>query len=241
MTDNRWPRENLPFDFSGEDSLKIQLTPFEVANQSSSEARSHGIKLGKPYKPLIFLMPQSFSTTINHDWSGADQLGTRGMQKVSKVVKSYKDAINTTANIMKEGNLGRIITQKYDVPVTYKDSNRRALTLLFVLANQGNAKTDVFKPVRLLEEYSCATKTGNLDFRMPCLFKVETIGSPLIYIEVAAIQSVQPTYFGPYQNGNPSKCELTVDFKEVTPLYRSSFSSGGSGNHWGKSLDRMKY
>jgi hypothetical protein len=36
------------------------------------------------------------------------------------------------------------------------------------------------------------------------------------------ITAIQPTYRGPYRDGYPSICELTLSFKDLDPLYHES-------------------
>jgi hypothetical protein len=124
-------------------------------------------------------------------------------------------------------NVNSVVTKKLDTPVTFKDSNRRTLDITVELADQGNTCNDVFKPVRMLEKYSCAKKGSGVDFELPYIFTVRTKTSEgynsLIYMNNAALISVQPTWYGPYRNGYPSKCELLLSFRDMEPLYRNSF------------------
>jgi len=220
---NSWPMNKKYFSQEGKDTLYLQLQPYKIESQDSANAGVSGINKSIIGNPLLFLMPSSYTTTINHEWENVDSIGTRLVQKGASMMKSGKEIKNTGSSILSGSGLGGVVTQKYDAPITFKDSNRRTLNITVQLADQGDAENDVFYPVRLLEKWSCAEKGGRVDFQMPYIFEVKTLKSDLIYMKNAALVSVQPTYFGPYRNGYPSKCELTLDFRDVQPLYRSSF------------------
>jgi len=224
----RWPTNNKYFSQNGPDTLYVRLQAYKISTISTINAGSPGIKSDPIGEEMIFLMPSTYSTTITHEWENVDQIGTRAVQKYQKTIKSAKDikgSISTT-NIG-----GDVITSKIDTPITFKDSNRRTLNLTINLSDQGDTKNDVFYPVRKLEKYSCASKGGvnnKFDFELPYIFEVETfsdsnVTSDLIYMKHAALLSVQPTYYGPYRKGYPSKCELTLSFRDMEPLYRNSF------------------
>ena len=72
------------------------------------------------------------------------------------------------------------------------------------------------------------TEVGN-----PDIFRVDTeTGSgqkvPLINIRNAALTSVQPSFQGPFIEGIPSKCELTLEFKDMEPMSKETFRKIGS-------------
>ena len=220
-----WPINKKYFSQEGPDTLYIRFTPYMIDQQSTTNASAAGIQKSTVGTPLEFLMPSSFTYTINHEWENVDQLGTRFVQKFHKIEKSAEDITGVITGGSVSGN---VITKKLDTPITFKDSNRRTLNITVQLADQGDTMGDVFYPVRLLERWSCSEKGAGNKFELPYIFTVETIGSSLVYMENAALMSVQPTYFGPYRGKYPSKCELTLDFRDIEPLYRKSFDRAGS-------------
>jgi len=216
---SRWPSNTASFGQPGPDTLYLELTAYKIKQQNSSVASAKGINKSKIGGPYELLMPKTFSTTISHTWENVDQLGTRFMQKYNKIQTLVEDA----------KNVNNVVTRKLDTPVTFKDSNRRTLDITVELADQGSTYYDVFTPVRQLEKWSCAKKGDGTLFELPYIFTVKTKTAdgrnPLISINNAALISVQPTYYGPYRNGYPSKCELTLSFKDMEPLYRTSFGT----------------
>lgn len=215
-----------PFEYDkSPDILRFSITPYKIVTQSSTDALTKGIVKEKVDEPMIFLAPMTFQENTIHEWANYDSLGTRFAQKFNQLETLTADVATSVKNLG-SGNSGHVITKKLDTPMTFSDSNRRVLVITFQLVDQGDTEIDVFTPVRLLQQYSCAEKKNStFDFDLPYIFTVETINSNLVYIENAALGSVQPTWIGPYRNGYPSKCELTLDFKDIEPLYRRTFDS----------------
>jgi len=214
----QWPRSGFPFQFE-EDTLWLELQAYKILEQSSTNASSKGIRREIIGSPMLFLMPSTFSTTMNHNYDNANSIAQPFAEAAQNLTAKGKDLA---------GFGMRIITNKYDTPLTFKDTERRVLNITVGLQDQGNTKADVFFPVRILELYSCPDKTpGIFDFDMPYVFTVRTVDSELIYFENAVLTSIQPTWYGPYRGGYPSKCELTLEFKDLEPLYRKTLSDNG--------------
>lgn len=225
--------QNTTFNFDSNDILLIQFTPYRIIEQDSGNAAHMGFQKEPVEEPMILLAPLSFQDDVIHTWSNYDSLGTRIVEKGNVLEGLTKQVLGTAKGISMGQGFGKVVTQKLDVPMTFNDSNRRQISLIFTFADQGNTKTDVFEPVRKLQIYSCADKTdGFYDFDMPYIFTVETLNSDLLYIEHAALQSVQPTWFGPYRNGYPSKCELTVQIQDLDPLYRKTFNRNNASSNY---------
>jgi hypothetical protein len=60
---------------------------------------------------------------------------------------------------------------------------------------------------------------------LPYVFQVRTKTGvdgykDIVNMRCAAISSIQPTYFHPYVNGYPCKCELTITFIDIEPISR---------------------
>ena len=220
------------FNFQSKDVLLLKITPYKVIDQSTYNASDKGIRTTLDDEPMVFLLPSTFQDNVIHDWGNVDALGTRAVQKFNDLKKGLYE-------LTRGGT--KVVTQKMDTPTTYIDSTRRLLDITFVLADQGSTKDDVFEPVRRLQKYSCAEKLSSNEFDLPYIVTVETIDSDLIYIQYAAITSVQPSWYGPYRSGYPSKCDLTVTFQELEPLYRNSFDSTSKGTNSKISKDRDLY
>jgi len=220
----RYPTKNTPFEWQeSPDILRFKITPYKIDRQSSGDASRNGIDKTKAGDDMIFLAPLTFQENTIHEWANYDSLGTRFVQKVNQLQKLTKDITTQAKSVATNGKSGKVITQKLDTPLTFSDSNRRTLNLTFQLVDQGDTETDVFAPVRLLQQYSCAEKGEGFNFQFPYIFTVQTMNSDLVYIENAALGSVQPTWLGPFRNGYPSRCELTLEFKDIEPLYRETY------------------
>jgi len=66
----------------------------------------------------------------------------------------------------------------------------------------------------------------------PRLWKVSMVGNmddvPILNLQYAAIEQIQPEYIGPFINGSPKKVSLVLNIKDVTPLLNKTFMSGTS-------------
>jgi len=216
----QWPTAGI-FQFS-EDTLWLELQAYKIIEQSSTNASSKGIKREIVGGPMLFLMPSTFSTTMNHTYDNTDSIA----QPIAEGIASFKKKGKELGELG-----GSIVTNKYDTPLTFKDTERRVLNITVGLQDQGDTKNDVFLPVRLLESYSCPEKmAGVFDFEMPYIFTVKTVDSALVFFDNAVLTSVQPTWYGPYRGGYPSKCELTLEFKDLEPLYRGTLFGDTSNN-----------
>jgi hypothetical protein len=88
----------------------------------------------------------------------------------------------------------RIPEFKVDTSLTYKDTERRKFDFEFQLVDlNGNPYDNIIKPIRKLEELSCAEMTDNLTgINFPNIFKVTSEQSELIKLNHAAIESILP-------------------------------------------------
>jgi len=226
----RYPISNVPFGLDGKDTLRIVLQPRKVESQNGMIANKDSIIAPITGTPMEFVAPYNFQEDIQHSWENYDSMATNLAQKFTGASKKLGSAENLAKSVKNNDKSlmstagGSVVTKKLDTPLTFKDSNRRQLTFLFMLADQGDPENDVFVPVRTLQQMSCAENKKLLDFEFPNIFEVYSKPSDLIYIEYAALTSVQPSWYGPYRNGWPTKCELTVTFKDLLPLYQQSFS-----------------
>lgn len=122
---------------------------------------------------------------------------------------------------------------KIDSSFVYQDSRRREYTFTFHLSSTNNSGfyKNVVEGVKKLEYYSCATAEGaikgedvGVGIRFPAIFTIKTVPSEVVFIKMAALTAVQPTWSGPWRNGIPTKCELQLTFTDVSPLYRNSIT-----------------
>lgn len=222
---------NIPFGLK-EDALWILVKPLKVTYQNSANSRSgniSAIEISDEINELVFLAPMTFSEDTVHTWENYDSMGTRILGKGKSISKSINEVTGGIEGAV-NGRIGsNVVTKKLDTPIAFSDSNRRFYTFVFQLIDEGNPEENVFEPVRLLQKWSSAEMGNNLiDFQMPYVFTLKSLNqSKMIYVKYAALESVQPTYLGPYRKGYPTKCELSVTFKDIEPLYRRSWNYGG--------------
>lgn len=228
----RYPN-NIEFSLK-KDALWILVKPLKVISQNSASSRGSNsiitgdIKIsGDEPSELVFLAPMSYSENTIHTWENYDSLGSRLLGK-GKALSVHGGDIKGFLSGIKNGTIGgNTVTKKLDTPIAFTNSNRREYIFVFQLIDEGNPEKDVFEPVRLLQKWSCAEMGKTIiDFKRPYIFTLKTLNSKMIYVKHAALESVQPTYYGPYRNGYPSKCELSVTFKDLEPLYRKSWIYG---------------
>jgi hypothetical protein len=93
-------------------------------------------------------------------------------------------------------------------------------------------------PVKMLQSLSSPAypEDGNMvnaDIILPYLFKIKTEPGNLIFSDLAVLKQVQPTWKGPYIDGEPTRCELRLSFQEYRPLEQSVFFSEGQRGEGG--------
>jgi len=119
--------------------------------------------------------------------------------------------------------------------LVYRSSDRRKVDLTLNLSVYEDAYKDVVEPVNILRIHSAPSfsqKRGiGTKVDLPTVFKIQTKYCskevPLINFRHAVLTSVQPTFKGPYLQGYPSHCEMTLSFADMEHLSKRSFSEYG--------------
>lgn len=234
-----------------EDALWIVIKVFKIDSQAAIQ-RGSGIQktpLGESFK---FLAPMEILETLNHEWAEYDSLATRLAQKIATIQRDLseggqaiqglsQEAASALSSLQKgEGAapLQQVMQKaanrvegisvhqrKVDAALVYTNSGRRTYQFTFNLVDEGNPSYDIIEPVSKLSSYSCATAPAHgVEFENPYIFDVRTEPNQFLVIENAALESVQPTYRGPYRDGYPTVCELTLSFKDLDPLYANNLN-----------------
>lgn len=258
MAEYRWPK-TLPMrdGTGGKDTLWFRLTVYEMSSQNLNARNNGGIIAKSTGETFYFLSPMQFQENISHDWAPYDSIASsiadkaktfgRVAGEVQGIVDTVSDSNLDSISISSQSNLkdslknASVSQVKMDTPLAYEGSTRREITLMFLLSalpyNGADIYEDVVKPVQLLKEYSSADfEEGDiLNIKFPYIFSIDTVDGngkaiKLLNYSYAALRSVQPTYEGPFINGSPMKCELTLTFMDIEPLYRKSFQyASGAG------------
>lgn len=177
---------------------------------------------------------------------GIDTSKTSGIGDVlGQIGAKYKAAKTENANMFEA--LGKATQQliaeevvkpwRVDTPLVYKNTERRVFELVFNLVSMSdNNFKSVVQPVRMLEALSSPSRPEeqaayNPLVISPYVFRVQTYCYPNIdyktatlFVEWAALKSINPVWKGPWVSGYPSRCELRLSFQEVEPVYSSTFT-----------------
>lgn len=168
--------------------------------------------------PIFFLAPMEFQATASHEW-----------QPLTNVINRMKEIMATSAQEWEMGST----RHKVDTSLIYQDSNRREIEIMVNLAVHSDAKSDVVDPVDEMRRYAAPERVGtghiHTEVKNPHVFQVDTaLGNgtilPIINIKTAVLHGVLPNFKGPYINGYPSHCELSLSFRDMEPLSEQSYN-----------------
>lgn len=245
----------VPESYLGKEVLWITLIAKEFTSQSSYARGSNTIRTGETLATFNLLAPNQIAENVAHEWGEYESIPSRLAQKVGDIKKAISEgkgvanALTTgyegakqqvgSERVAAQNLLNRIVgSAQTDVPkykidsaLTYQNSQRREYSLTFnfgFVYGDKSAEDSVFKPIRRLEELSCAQlDEGLINIKFPAVFRINSTPGDLIKINYAALTAVQPTWSAPFKNGYPITCELQLTFIDIEPLYRRSFSQGG--------------
>ena len=233
-------------------ALWFCIKPRKLENQNTA-GRGGSISLGSEPSPTFkFLAPSSLMETISHTWEPYESVQSRLAEKVRSIgklageskaligaftmenltntfkslksAKGVTDAMRSIHNSVPGMNIPKM---KVDTPLVYSNSERRKWSFLFNIISEGNPKRDVVDVVHDLMKYSSPEMTGSsIDINLPYIFSISTQPNGIIISSYTALDSVQPTWKGPYINGYPSLCELTLSFTDLSPLFRRTIENG---------------
>jgi len=207
------------------DTLWLQVIPraLNLENIRSRVDAFNGNEL-KGESPMWFLMPTEWSYNIDHTWED--------LSSISGAFKEIKAKVGSQYNsLLGEGGVSITDGHKADNPILYTNSTRRAFKVQLDFVVYQDTYNDVYVPVQKLVEYSCPEiMTGSTQFSYPYVFRLQTYTGDgnsvdIISVKTVAIQSVAPTYYGPWIDGYPSKATVDINFIDANPLYRSTLSA----------------
>lgn len=226
------------FEFLHPDELPETLThdwqPYESVAQSISQAWAQ-FGIGTPEQLVTLANALNIQTTnrqLSEIWSEVvEKAGnvwkgvTTGETGIGDIVTQ---GLNKIKNITKSGY---VANSRVDSPLQYKGSNRRNFNFIFNLVNidPDTNHEEVVLPVKLLQMLSSpsyeeqADAGFNVEIILPYVFEIKTKPGNLIVCDMAILKQVSPIWKGPWFNGYPSRCELTLQFEEYRPLEQSVF------------------
>lgn len=219
-------------------TLRIKIEAKKLLKQNLQPRDISHIQKGALLADWDMVAPTDIQENIQHVWEEYDSIQgtiaealvsghTAGMQlmelgaNISTVASGGTSAID-----LKNSN---VVVPKYkiDSPLVYKGSTRREYTFTFPMMEWMDIYGDVIDPISDFRRYSCAAIGSNSTdtIEWPAVFSVVSSPYPFILIPDAALTNVQVTYKSPYKFGMPQSADLTLTFKDLRPLYRSSWGS----------------
>jgi hypothetical protein len=202
-----------------------------VASMASKAMADFGIALPEQIKGIVAAMGPKYNTLQKASFEGIPALNDKIIKDgIGQTLKDIATSLATNGNVA---------NYRVDTPLQYKGSERRTWELIFTLVNtmeQGNYN-NVVLPVKMLQSlsspaYSNDDDKANADIILPYLFELHTESKSgtdnLISCDLAVLKSVNPTYKGPWIQGQPSRCDLRLSFTEYRPLESKVFFSSKS-------------
>lgn len=233
-------------------ALWFKLTARELIGQSTggmTTSRGGTLQIGKKGTVFKFLAPSQFIDTQSHTWEEYASIQSRLLQFAMSSQTSWtqiKQVYENLKHIFFQGDkgsfkmpsgmqiaaaLGDVSVPKFkqDTPLRYTKSNRRTYQFTFTLAD-ANGGAYMHRAVELLQKYAAPASKDIITIDFPYIFRVETIPYGVITLNYAALESVMVTWMAPYIKGKPSRAELTLGFKDMSPLFRETIGTGGLVN-----------
>jgi len=208
------------------------------------------IRTGKRKTLFKFLAPLSILEQHMHEWQEYQSIQSRllekvltveaGVEKVAGIVSSVGRAFSATKKLPTGQRIKSLLTNaglasyripkfKVDTPLSYTGSQRRQWQFEITLADSEGGNT-VVNAVKLLQKYSAPRSLGAIAIDFPHIFSIRTDPPGLLDCDYAACLSVQPTWKAPYIDGYPTVCDLTIEFRDMSPLFETTITEGSLVN-----------
>lgn len=235
-------------------SLWVEMQPVELLNVNTGGNRGGSYRTGAEGPVYRFLAPDDGVQEVhNYDWEEYESMSTKLLNTINTIeagTKQIKQIASQTVNQMKRSydqwasgkGLASIspkdfianavgVTKpkfKIDSPLAFKTSHRRQFTLTFNLLSEGF--TDLTKHVKKIQAYAAPESTDRFSIKYPHIWKVHSNPTGVLDIDIAACTSCQVNWMRPYFRGKPQRCELTLSFTDISPLFASTIKEGGIVN-----------
>lgn len=239
---------HYPIEFmNSPDTLWLKVTP-KTFRPNISIQKDYNQGSTKAATSLYFLLGQSVTTGLTHQWGELSTLSGAVRELTSTVKKQATDVASTGGAILGSFNVstpdalqrfnltGAGRSAKNDAPYIYENTSRRQVALELQFAAHRNAEYEVWNPIQSLMVWSCAsgsvgTQFGT-EFNFPYVFKVQTVTGTgkevdIINFRDAAMESVLPVFNQPYKDGYPMSASCSVTFVDINPVYREIVANGG--------------
>jgi hypothetical protein len=160
------------------------------------------------------------------------------IKKIGSIIKDVftgGDSIESLGKSLKSSLFSsNVVNYKVDAPMVYKSSPNLKYKFDFDFAckTERNAKM-LYALIDQLRTASCPDKNpGNvLEITPPNLFEIRTEPVGLFHIKWSALTSMDVTVSEPFYSGKwPHSVKLGLEFMDVTPLYKGTFSAAGTSS-----------
>ncbi len=249
----KWPRPNARNAGVVQNGLWINLTVMELNSKTQSANPRAPISIANQNVcQFSLLCPDEVQLGISHEWPQYASITAKLADTANRYYTASKQIGAATKNaagmITGLGGTGleNVVNTRVDSPLVYKTSNPITYTFQFEMAAYGvgdngymfdmiNALLQFSSPKQPTDNYGAGAGGLSIVILPPNVFTVKTDtpaggqsspSLPLLYIQYAALTQIQPTYKGPYVNGAPMACSLTLTFTDITPLFATSFTQG---------------
>jgi len=259
MANYKSPESLHPYNNVDGNYLWIKIEAFELEYQTTYNKRGGGIARGRVVDTFQFLAPISWQESLNHEWGEYESVASRIANKIQTGAKALAEiealaglektmgkdmfgkgkgienrAVGVINNFLKGAGTAKVPKTRIDSPLVYTNSPRREYNWTFnLVSTHGNPQKEVLDPVRrlfLLSSPDIKGEDAGIGIKLPNIFRLSTEPvTNILRVEDAALISVQPTWYEPYSRGIPTRCELTLTFKDMSPLYRRTIEQGSAG------------
>lgn len=229
------------------DALWIRMQAVELRGMHTG-GRGGSLQLGRKYTTFKFLAPEQIIESHNHNWEEYASIQSKILEKVvgfKTGIEQIGDVKNNlVAQFKKPGGfpsgqhlesflarIGDVRVPKYkiDTPLRYTNSQRRQFQLTFILADEWGGK-DITKAIKLLQTYAAPSVVNEININFPYIFSLNSEPEGLLKVQYAALSDIIVTWMGPYLTGTPIRAELTLTFKDMSPLFKRTIEQGGIVN-----------
>jgi hypothetical protein len=227
--------------------LWLELQPQEL-KRINSRGRGGYYEIDKLGPVYRFLAPNDgIQEAHNHEWSTYETIFSKllaleakvsvGLDQAGQIGESLMGSINRAfaagkfpsgrqmMEAIKAATAVDVPTKKIDAPLAYTNSPRRQFMVTFPLLSEG-LKTNLVEIVKDISAYAAAKNINESYIGWPHLWSIQSSPRGILDIDLAACTSVQTTWQHPYRNGIPQRCELTLSFLDVSPLFAQTIRFG---------------
>ncbi len=231
------------------EALWLKFTAKELRSTGTG-GRGGNLNIGKTGTTFKFLAPETIIESHNHDWQPYASIQSKILQKVlawkkagSEIGSIYNNLSTRIHDMNGKLGAGAALSQalrsgfdtdapkwKVDTPLAYTNSQRRQWQFTFQLAD-ATGGGEVIDAVKQLMKYAApAALEDEIAIKFPWLFQIVSEPEGLLEADYAAMTSIQPSWMAPYIKGRPSRCELTLSFTDMSPLFEKTITQGGIVN-----------